>query len=158
MMLRGLKTGDLGFVTHRQAVLYAQEYGWNSDYEALVLRILADFAQSFDPAHDAAWIAEVDGRIAGCVFLVRGDQPRTGKLRLLYVEPDARGMGVGRSLVEACMARSREVGDERLVLWTNSVLVAARRIYDRAGFKLVEESPHHSFGQDLVGQVFELRL
>lgn len=156
--LRGLKPGDLGWITHRQAVLYAQEYGWNGDYEALVARILADFAVSFDPAHDAAWVADVDGRIAGSVFLVRADQPKLGKLRLLYVEPWARGAGVGAKLVDACIDRARAAGDKRLTLWTNSVLAAARRIYERAGFRLVGEAPHHSFGKDLVGQTWELDL
>jgi DNA-binding MarR family transcriptional regulator/N-acetylglutamate synthase-like GNAT family acetyltransferase len=158
MSLRDIKTGDLGWITHRQAVLYAEEYGWNSEYEALVAHILAGFTKAFDPSHDAAWIAEVDGRVAGSVFLVRGDEPKVGRLRLLYVEPSARGMGIGAKLVDACIERARAVGDERLQLWTNSVLVAARRIYDRAGFKLTDEAPHHSFGKDLIGQTFELRL
>ncbi|MGF7005505.1 bifunctional helix-turn-helix transcriptional regulator/GNAT family N-acetyltransferase [Aminobacter sp. BE322] len=158
MLLRDLKPGDLGWITHRQAVLYAEEYGWNGDYEALAARILADFVQSFDPAHDAAWVAEIDGRVVGSVFLVRGDRPRLGKLRLLYVEPEARGAGVGARLVDACIERARAVGDERLVLWTNSVLAAARRLYQRAGFRLVDEAPHHSFGKDLVGQTWELDL
>lgn len=156
--LHGLKPGDLGWIIHRQAVLYAGEYGWNSDYEALVARILADFAASFDPAHDAAWVADIDGRIAGSVFLVRADQPRLGKLRLLYVEPWARGAGIGAKLVDACIDRARAAGDERLTLWTNSVLTAARRIYEHAGFRLVGEAPHHSFGKDLVGQTWELDL
>lgn len=158
MLLRDLKPGDLGWVTHRQAILYAEEYGWNGEYEALVTRILGDFALSFDPDHDAAWIAEIDGRIVGSVFLVRGDEPEVGKLRLLYVEPDARGAGVATRLVDACIERARQAGDARLVLWTNSVLTAARRVYERAGFRLVEESPHHSFGKELVGQVWELDL
>lgn len=156
--LRGLNQGDLGWIIHRQAVLYAGEYGWNSDYEALIARILADFVASFDPVHDAAWVADIDGRIAGSVFLVRADQPKLGKLRLLYVEPWARGAGIGAKLVNACIDRARAVGDERLTLWTNSVLAAARRIYERAGFRLVDEAPHHSFGQDLIGQTWELDL
>ncbi len=158
VLLRDLKAGDLGWIIHRQAVLYTGEYGWNNDYEALVARILADFTQAFDPAHDAAWVAEIDGRIVGSVFLVKGDQPKLGKLRLLYVEPDARGAGVGAKLVNACIERARAVGDERLTLWTNSVLTAARRLYERAGFRLVEEAPHHSFGVDLIGQTWELNL
>jgi len=157
-MLRGLKPGDLGMVIARQAILYAEEYGWNSDYEALVARILADFHQSFDPTRDAAWIAEMDGRMAGSIFLVHGDEPDVGKLRLLYVERDARGAGVGRMLVAACVDRARAVGYKRLDLWTNSVLTAARRIYERAGFVLVDEAPHHSFGKDLIGQTWSLAL
>lgn len=157
-MLRGLEPGDLGMVIARQAILYAEEYGWNSDYEALVARILADFHQSFDPTRDVAWIAEMDGRIAGSIFLVHGDEPDVGKLRLLYVERDARGAGVGRMLVAACVDRARAVGYKRLDLWTNSVLAAARRIYERAGFVLVDETPHHSFGKDLIGQIWSLAL
>jgi len=157
-ILRGLEPGDLGMVTARQAILYAEEYGWNSDYEALVARILADFHQSFDPARDAAWIAEVDGRMAGSIFLVHGDEPDVGKLRLLYVEREARGAGVGKMLVAACVDRAREVGYKRLDLWTNSVLAAARRIYERAGFVLTDEASHHSFGKDLIGQTWSLAL
>jgi DNA-binding MarR family transcriptional regulator/GNAT superfamily N-acetyltransferase len=157
-VLRGLRPGDLGMVTARQAILYAEEYGWNGDYEALVARILADFHQSFDPDRDAAWIAEMDGRMAGSIFLVHGDEPDVGKLRLLYVERDARGTGVGKMLVAACIDRARAVGYKRLDLWTNSVLSAARAIYERAGFVLVDETPHHSFGQDLIGQTWSLAL
>lgn len=157
-VLRELKPGDLGLVIARQAILYTEEYGWNEDYEALVARILADFHQSFDPARDAAWIAEMDGRMAGSIFLVHGDEPDMGKLRLLYVERDARGAGVGKMLVAACVDRARAVGYKRLDLWTNSVLSAARRIYERAGFTLVDETPHHSFGKDLVGQTWSLAL
>jgi len=157
-VLRGLRPGDLGTVTARQAILYTEEYGWNGDYEALVARILADFHQSFDPDRDAAWIAEMDGRMAGSVFLVHGDEPDLGKLRLLYVERDARGTGVGKMLVAACIDRARAVGYKRLDLWTNTVLSAARAIYERAGFALVDETPHHSFGQDLVGQTWSLVL
>lgn len=158
VQLRSLRAGDLGWIIHRQAVLYTAEYGWNSDYEALVARILADFTETFDPTHDAAWVAELDDRVVGSVFLVKGDQPRSGKLRLLYVEPDARGAGVGAKLVDACIERARAVGDERLTLWTNSILAAARRLYERAGFRLVDEAPHHSFGVDLIGQTWELDL
>lgn len=157
-MLRGLKPGDLGMVIARQAILYAEEYGWNSDYEALVARILANFHQSFDPACDAAWIAEMDGRMAGSIFLVHGDEPDVGKLRLLYVEREARGAGVGKMLVAACIDRARAVGYTRLDLWTNSVLTAARRIYERAGFVLTDEASHHSFGKDLIGQTWSLAL
>ena len=156
--LRGLKPGDLGLVIARQSILYTEEYGWNGDYEALVAHILADFHQSFDPARDAAWIAEMDGRMAGSIFLVHGDEPEVGKLRLLYVERDARGAGVGQMLVTACIDRARAVGYKRLDLWTNNVLSAARRIYERAGFLLVDETPHHSFGKDLVGQTWSLVL
>ena len=158
IVLRDMRPGDLGWITHRQAVLYAEEYGWTQDYEALVAQILSDFVRTFDPAREAAWVAEADGRIVGSIFLVKGDQPGVGKLRLLYVEPDTRGAGVGATLVAACIERARAVGYDTLVLWTNSVLTAARKIYERAGFTLVEETPHHSFGHDLVGQTWSLDL
>lgn len=158
--LRELKPGDLGSVTARQAILYSEEYDWNGDYEALVARILADFQQSFDPSLDAAWIAEMDGEMVGSIFLVgaREDRPKVGKLRLLYVEPDARGAGIGKMLVDACVNKARELGYEQLDLWTNSVLAAARSLYEGAGFLLIEEAPHHSFGQDLIGQTWSLSL
>lgn len=158
VVLRDPRPGDLGWIIHRQAVMYAQEYGWNQDYEALVAQILADFVRSFDPAREAAWIAEIDGRMVGSIFLVRGDAPGVGKLRLLYVEPETRGRGVGAMLVQACVERARGVGYGRLDLWTNSVLTAARRLYQRAGFVLVEEEPHQAFGHDLVSQTWSLDL
>lgn len=157
-VLRGLRPGDLGQVIARQAILYANEYGWNSEYEALVARILADFDQAYDPVREAAWIADIDGRMAGSIFLVRGEMPEVGRLRLLYVEPAARGAGVGKLLVAACIARAREVGYARLDLWTNSVLDAARHIYEQAGFRLIDEAPHRSFGKDLIGQTWSLAL
>jgi DNA-binding MarR family transcriptional regulator/GNAT superfamily N-acetyltransferase len=156
--LRDLKIGDLGWVIHRQAVLYAEEYGWNLEYEGLVAGILGDFVKTFDSERDAAWIAEAEGRILGSVFLVKDTDPRIGKLRLLYVEPDSRGMGIGKRLIDACIEGARSAGYERLVLWTNSVLTSARRLYERAGFKLEQEEKHHSFGKDLVGQYWSLEL
>lgn len=158
LTLRGLRPGDLGLVTARQAILYAREYGWSRDYEALVAQILADFHQAFDPLKDDAWVADIGGGMAGSIFLVHGDEPGVARLRLLYVEPDARGMGVGKRLVATCIARARALGYERLDLWTNTVLVAARGIYQRAGFTLIDEAPHHSFGHDLVGQTWSLDL
>jgi DNA-binding MarR family transcriptional regulator/GNAT superfamily N-acetyltransferase len=157
-VLRDLRPGDLGMVTARQAILYAEDYGWNSEYEVLVARILAEFRQKFDPAREAAWIAELDAQMVGSIFLVAGSEFGVGKLRLLYVEPEARGAGVGKALVAACIERAREVGYERLDLWTNSILTAARRIYEHAGFELVDEAPHHSFGHDLIGQTWSLKL
>ena len=160
--LRPLQVGDLGWITHRQAVLYNQEYGWDWRYEGLVSGIMARFAAEFDPVREDAWVAEHDGRIAGSIFLMKGDapapSPATGKLRLLYVDPTARGLGIGRTLVDTCIARARALGYARLTLWTNDVLVSARKIYQAAGFTLVAEERHHSFGHDLVGQTWELGL
>ena len=158
LTLRDLRPGDLGLVTARQAILYAEEFGWNSDYEALVARILADFHATFDPARDAAWIADIDNRMVGSIFLVRGDTPDVAKLRLLYVEPHSRGTGVGARLILSCVERAGALGYDRLDLWTNSVLAAARSLYLRAGFQLVEETPHRSFGHDLLGQTWSLPL
>jgi DNA-binding MarR family transcriptional regulator/N-acetylglutamate synthase-like GNAT family acetyltransferase len=156
--LRPLRPGDLGWITHRQAVLYTQEYGWDWTYEGLVSRILGAFVAEFDAAREDGWVAERDGAIVGSIFLMKSDDPALAKLRLLYVEPSARGAGVGRELVAACIARARELGYRQLTLWTNDILLAARRIYQTAGFQLVNEEPHHSFGHDLVGQTWTLDL
>lgn len=156
-ILRNPQPGDMGWIIHRQAVLYAQEYGWNNEYEALVAEILAKFVREFDPARERCWIAEKDGKVIGSVLIVRQDDT-TAKLRLLYVDPCARGLGIGSRLVDECLRFSRQVGYTNMVLWTNSILTDARRIYDRAGFELVEEEAHHSFGKDLVGQVLTREL
>lgn len=156
--LRGLRPGDLGWITHRQAVLYNREYGWDWTYEGLVSGILAGFVAGHDPAREDAWVAERAGVIIGSVFLMKGEDPAIAKLRLLYVEPEARGLGVGRLLVATCIERARALGYRRLTLWTNDVLVAARRIYQAAGFQLVDQAPHHSFGHDLMGQTWTLDL
>jgi GNAT superfamily N-acetyltransferase len=146
------RPGDLGWVVGAHGELYAEEFGWDSSFEALVARVVADFADGNDPERERAWIADLDGRRVGCVFCVRGDDPDTARLRILLVHPDARGHGLGRRLVDACVAFAREAGYARMQLWTNDVLVAARRIYQAAGFQLVAQAPHHSFGVDLVGQ------
>jgi DNA-binding MarR family transcriptional regulator/GNAT superfamily N-acetyltransferase len=158
--LRPLRPGDLGWVVQRNGAIYAQEYGWDLTYEALVARIVADYADNLQPEKENAWIAEVGGRPAGCVFCVRSkDAPdTTAQLRLLLVEPFARGMGIGSRLTDECLRFAREAGYERMVLWTNDVLASARRIYQRAGFELLESEPHHSFGHDLVGQYWGLNL
>ncbi|MGA5564072.1 bifunctional helix-turn-helix transcriptional regulator/GNAT family N-acetyltransferase [Streptomyces platensis] len=156
--LRTSRPGDLGWMVERNAALYAAEYGFDLSYEALVARIIAEYAEAFDPRWDRTWIAELHGRRAGAVMCVRDERPGVARLRLLLVEPDARGHGVGRQLVDACVEFAREAGYGELVLWTNSVLGAARRIYQRAGFELVTESAHHSFGQDLIGQDWRLVL
>ncbi|GGZ17668.1 bifunctional helix-turn-helix transcriptional regulator/GNAT family N-acetyltransferase [Streptomyces poonensis] len=158
VVLRGPGPGDLGWIVQRNAALYAAEYGWNAEYEGLVARIVADFAGDHDPRRERVWIAEVDGRPAGCVMCVRGEAPDTARLRLLLVEPDARGLGIGDRLVRACVGFARGTGCRELVLWTNDCLTAARRLYRRHGFVLVAEEPHHSFGVDLVGQDWRLDL
>jgi DNA-binding MarR family transcriptional regulator/N-acetylglutamate synthase-like GNAT family acetyltransferase len=156
--LRRLKSGDVGWIIHRQAVLYQQEYGWDWTYEGLASRILGAFVAEFDPGREDGWVAERRGAIVGSIFLMKGDEPSVAKLRLLYVEPSARGAGLGRTLVATCIARARELGYRQLTLWTNDVLNSARRIYQAAGFRLVSEAPHHSFGHDLVGQTWRLDL
>ncbi len=156
--LRSLEPGDLGWIVHRQALLYHRDYGWDWSYEGLVAGILADFVAGYDAAREDAWVAEHRGTVAGSVFLVKSTDPIEAKLRLLYVEPSARGLGIGRALVDRCIARAREIGYGRLTLWTNDVLVAARRIYQAAGFHLVSEAAHRSFGHDLIGQTWALDL
>ncbi|WP_228812340.1 bifunctional helix-turn-helix transcriptional regulator/GNAT family N-acetyltransferase [Nocardia otitidiscaviarum] len=151
--LRAPGPGDHGWVVHRNAVLYAAEYGWNADYEALVARIVADYLKTHDPQRERAWIADRDGEPLGAVYCMR-DSDTTARLRLLLVEPGARGLGVGTALVDACLTFARAAGYREIVLWTNDVLTAARRIYERAGFEPVESNPHHSFGVDLIGQTW----
>jgi DNA-binding MarR family transcriptional regulator/predicted GNAT family acetyltransferase len=155
--IRRHRVGDVGWVIHRQARLYDEEYGWNIEFEGLLAEIGADFIKNFTPGRDFCWIAEMDGRPVGAVFLVR-DNEETAKLRLLHVEASARGHGIGMRLVSECVSQARKSGYKRLVLWTNDVLVAARRIYEKHGFRLVAEEKHHSFGKDLVGQNWELAL
>jgi len=156
-LLRPLRPGDIGWVVHRHGVRYAEEYGWDDSFEALVARIVADYADHRDPQREHAWLAEVDGEPVGCVFCTKKDD-QTAQLRLLLVEPRARGMGIGGRLVEECLRFARRAGYREMVLWTNDVLAEARRIYQRAGFQLVDEQPHHSFGHDLVGQTWSRTL
>lgn len=158
VLLREPGPGDLGWIVARNAALYAAEYGFNADYEGLVARIVADFAEDHDPHLERVWIAELDGRPVGCVMCVRDDAPATARLRLLLVEPDARGLGIGDRLVSAVVDFARGAGYRDLVLWTNDVLASARRLYQRHGFALTAEKPHRSFGQDLNGQDWRLDL
>ncbi|MFF3212665.1 GNAT family N-acetyltransferase [Streptomyces sp. NPDC002886] len=158
--------GDLGWVVMAHGEQYAKEFGWDIGFEALVARIVADYAAGHDPSREAAWIAELDGRRVGSVFCVADEdggqgaagEGRTAKLRILLVDPAARGHRLGSRLVARCVDFAREAGYDRIRLWTNDTLVAARGIYLAAGFRLVEEEPHHSFGADLIGQVYALDL
>jgi DNA-binding MarR family transcriptional regulator/RimJ/RimL family protein N-acetyltransferase len=155
--LRAPGPGDFGWVVQRHGVLYAEEYGWDQSMEALVARVVADYAHGHDSERERAWIAEVAGRPAGSIFCVRRDD-RAAQLRLLLVDPEVRGTGIGAALVDECVRFARAAGYARIVLWTNDVLAGARRIYERAGFTLVSAKPHRSFGHDLVGEDWALEL
>ncbi|OCB55389.1 acetyltransferase [Mycobacterium vulneris] len=158
VLRRAGRPGDLGWVVQAHGEVYDQQFGWNTDFETLVARIVADYAENRDPAREAGWIAEVDGERAGCIFCMASGEPAVAKLRILLVTPGARGLGLGTRLVEECLRFARAAGYRQITLWTNDVLVAARKIYQDFGFRLVDEERHHSFGHDLNGQNWVLDL
>jgi DNA-binding MarR family transcriptional regulator/GNAT superfamily N-acetyltransferase len=157
VVLRSPGPGDYGWIVARHGAIYAAEYGWDATFEGLVARVVSDFIADHDPSREAAWVADLDDEPVGCVFCVARDDS-TAQLRILLVEPEARGHGIGARLVDECVRFARRAGYRRIVLWTNDVLVSARRIYEAAGFTLDGEEPHHSFGHDLVGQMWSLDL
>ncbi len=157
-IIRPPRPGDIGWVISRHGALYAEEYGWDETFEGFVAEVAGAFLKSFDAKRERCWIAEREGQAVGSVFLVKGPDERTAKLRLLYVEPAARRLGIGARLVEECRLFARAAGYTRIVLWTNSILTSARRIYESAGYRLLESKPHRSFGQELVGETWDLAL
>jgi DNA-binding MarR family transcriptional regulator/GNAT superfamily N-acetyltransferase len=157
-ILRPPVPGDIGWIIHRHGALYAQEYHWDETFEALVAIIAGEFIQHFDPKRERCWIAEKDGDIVGCVFVVKGDEETTAKLRLLLVEPSARGLGIGGRLIDECIRFARRAGYKKLTLWTQANLLAARHLYERAGFRLVKSQANHAFGHDLVSETWDLDL
>ncbi len=159
IVLRPHRAGDMGMVVHLEGAGYVEQFGWDETFEALVAQIVADFLMHFDAARERCWIAELEARQVGHIFLMRNrEQPEIAKLRLLYVDPAARGRGLGQRMVSECVRFARDAGYHKITLWTQSILTAAHRIYQTSGFHLVSEEPHHSFGKDLIGQTWEMDL
>ena len=156
-LLRQHAPGDMGWIVHRQAILYAEEYGWDGTYEALAAEIVAQFIRNYDPKRERAWVAEKDGERIGAVFVAK-ESDEIARLRLLHVEREARGVGIGKRLVEECIRFARQAGYKKMTLWTQSILHAARGIYKKAGFQIVHERKHHSFGKNLTAETWELKL
>jgi DNA-binding MarR family transcriptional regulator/GNAT superfamily N-acetyltransferase len=156
-LLRIHQPGDMGWIVYRQAILYSEEYGWDGTYEALAAEIVASFIKNYDPKWERAWVAEKDGERVGAVFVAKASD-EIAKLRLLHVEPEARGLGIGKRLVEECVRFARQAGYQKMTLWTQSILHAARHIYKQVGFQVVREEKHHSFGKDLTAETWELNL
>jgi DNA-binding MarR family transcriptional regulator/GNAT superfamily N-acetyltransferase len=156
-LLRQHQPGDMGWIVHRQAILYAEEYGWDATYEALAAEIVAQFIKNYDPKRERCWITEKDGARVGAVFVAKASH-EIAKLRLLHVEPEARGLGIGKRLVEECVRFAQQAGYSKITLWTQSILHAARHLYKQAGFQVVREEQHHSFGKDLTAETWELEL
>ena len=156
-LLRQHQPGDMGWIVHRQAILYAEEYWWDGTYEALAAEIVAQFIKNYDSKCERCWIAEKDGERVGAVFVAKASD-QTAKLRLLHVEPEARGLGIGKRLVDECVRFARQAGYQKMALWTQSILHAARHLYKQAGFRIVREEQHRSFGKDLTAETWELDL
>ena len=156
-LLRPPRPGDLGWVVARHAILYGEEYGWGGPFEGMCAQIVADFVKHHDPARERCWIAERGGENAGSILLVK-DSDEVARIRLLLVEPSARGLGIGVALVDACVTFAREAGYRRLTLWTHQVLTSARAIYERKGFTLTESKPHNSWGVEVVGEIWDLEF
>jgi DNA-binding MarR family transcriptional regulator/GNAT superfamily N-acetyltransferase len=156
-VLRLHQPGDMGWIVSRQTILYCEEYGWDGTYEALAAEVVAQFIKNYDPNWERAWIAEKDGERVGAVFVAKGSE-EVAKLRLLHVEPAARGLGIAKRLVEECIRFARQAGYEKITLWTQSILHAARHIYKQSGFQIVHKEPHHSFGKDLTAETWEVNL
>lgn len=154
-VLRQHQPGDLGWIVQRQAILYAEEYGWDGTYEGLAAEVVAQFIKNYDPKRERAWVAEKDGERVGGVFVAKGSD-EVARLRLLHVEKAARGLGIGKRLVEECVRFARQAGYQKMTLWTQSILHAARHIYGQAGFQIVREEKHHRFGKDLTAETWEL--